>query len=70
LRVEHYADVEAMLAALREAGCVIEEMELVHTDLEDVFLRLMAEDGQSDAGRVKLDLGRGLGVAAGAGKLA
>jgi ABC-2 type transport system ATP-binding protein len=70
LRVDHYADVEAMLAALREAGCVIEEMELVHTDLEDVFLRLMAEDAQSDAGRVKLGLGLGLGVAAGAGKLA
>ena len=32
-----------MLAALREAGCVIEEMEIAHTDLEDVFVNVMSE---------------------------
>jgi hypothetical protein len=28
---------------LRLAGCKIEEMELEHTDLEDVFVRIMNE---------------------------
>jgi ABC-2 type transport system ATP-binding protein len=43
LRVDDYADLEAMLATLRVAGCRIEEMELQHTDLEDVFVRIMKE---------------------------
>ena len=43
LRVERYDAVEGILAALREAGCRIEEMELLHTDLEDVFVRIMQE---------------------------
>jgi ABC-2 type transport system ATP-binding protein len=30
--------------ALRVAGCVIDEMELQHTDLEDVFLRIMRQE--------------------------
>ena len=29
------------VATLREAGCVIEEMEMAHTDLEDVFVNVM-----------------------------
>jgi len=41
VRIERYDQVEPILAALREAGCVIEEMELLHTDLEDVFVRIM-----------------------------
>ena len=44
LRVDAYDRVEPMLAALREAGCEIEEMELLHTDLEDVFVRIMQEN--------------------------
>jgi ABC-2 type transport system ATP-binding protein len=44
LRVDDYAEVEAMLAAIRVWGSRILEIELVHTDLEDVFLRLMAEE--------------------------
>ena len=43
LRVDSYDQVEPALATLREAGCVIDEMELVHTDLEDVFVRIMQE---------------------------
>jgi ABC-2 type transport system ATP-binding protein len=41
LRVESFETVEPILARLREAGCRIEEMELLHTDLEDVFVRIM-----------------------------
>ncbi len=41
LRVDTYEDLEPILATLREGGCVIEEMELLHTDLEDVFVRIM-----------------------------
>ncbi|MFO1197786.1 MAG: ABC transporter ATP-binding protein [Burkholderiaceae bacterium] len=43
LRVDDYGEVEAMLGALRTAGCRIDEMELQHTDLEDVFIRVMRE---------------------------
>jgi ABC-2 type transport system ATP-binding protein len=41
LRVEDWQHLEPMLAQLRLAGCRIEEMELAHTDLEDVFVRIM-----------------------------
>jgi ABC-2 type transport system ATP-binding protein len=41
LRVESFETVEPILAQLRKAGCRIEEMELLHTDLEDVFVRIM-----------------------------
>ncbi len=44
LRLEGYGDVEPVLAALREAGCRIEELELVQPDLEDVFVELMRAD--------------------------
>jgi ABC-2 type transport system ATP-binding protein len=43
LRVDRYEDVEGLLARLREGGCRIAEMELQHTDLEDVFVRIMQE---------------------------
>ena len=43
LRIDAYDRVEPILATLREAGCGIEEMELLHTDLEDVFVRIMQE---------------------------
>jgi ABC-2 type transport system ATP-binding protein len=43
LRIDTYDRVEPILATLRESGCAIEEMELVHTDLEDVFVRIMQE---------------------------
>jgi ABC-2 type transport system ATP-binding protein len=50
LRVEDWSRLEPMLAQLRLAGCRIEEMELAHTDLEDVFVRIMAESGTPTGG--------------------
>jgi ABC-2 type transport system ATP-binding protein len=44
LRLEGYGEIEPVLARLREAGCRIEELELVQPDLEDVFVQLMKAD--------------------------
>ncbi len=41
VKLRDYDEVEPVLAALRAAGCHIEEMELEQTDLEDVFLETM-----------------------------
>lgn len=41
LRIDHYDRVETLLADLRRAGCVIDEMELTRPDLEDVFISIM-----------------------------
>jgi ABC-2 type transport system ATP-binding protein len=41
LRLGTPADVEGVLAACREAGVAIEEIEVGHADLEDVFVQLM-----------------------------
>jgi ABC-2 type transport system ATP-binding protein len=41
LRVDDWQQLEPLLARLREAGCRIEEMDLAHTDLEDVFVKIM-----------------------------
>jgi ABC-2 type transport system ATP-binding protein len=46
LRVAAAADVEGVLAACREAGAGLDEVEVGHADLEDVFLQLMAGDRQ------------------------
>jgi len=40
-RVNEYTAVEPILSALRQAGCVIEDMQLQQADLEDVFLQIM-----------------------------
>ena len=37
----HYADLEALLAALRTEGIAITELALQEADLEQVFLRIM-----------------------------
>ena len=50
LRIDTYDQVEPVLAALREAGCEIDEMELLHTDLEDVFVRIMQDQPPAQAG--------------------
>lgn len=42
LRLDDWQALEPVLARLREAGCHVDEMELAHTDLEDVFVRVMA----------------------------
>ena len=41
LALNDYPDLERVLAALREAGIGILEMELVQPDLEDVFVQIM-----------------------------
>jgi ABC-2 type transport system ATP-binding protein len=41
LRVNEYAEVETILARLRESGAVIDEMQLQQADLEDIFLQIM-----------------------------
>jgi ABC-2 type transport system ATP-binding protein len=41
LRVNEYAEVEGILARLREAGAVIDDMQLQQADLEDIFLQIM-----------------------------
>ncbi len=41
LRLDDFTEVERMLAALREGGCRVEEMEIAGTDLEDVFVEVM-----------------------------
>jgi ABC-2 type transport system ATP-binding protein len=34
-------EIEPLLTAVREAGCVIDDLRLTQTDLEDVFLGVM-----------------------------
>ena len=41
LRVTDYNEVEPIMAALREAGTVIGDMQLQQADLEDVFIQIM-----------------------------
>jgi ABC-2 type transport system ATP-binding protein len=40
--LDRYADLEALLASLRAEGIAIDELALQETDLEQVFLRIMA----------------------------
>ncbi|HEV8257850.1 MAG TPA: ABC transporter ATP-binding protein [Casimicrobiaceae bacterium] len=42
LSLANYAELESLLAALREAGATISELSLQEADLEQVFLRIMA----------------------------
>jgi len=44
LRVHDHANVEPILASLREAGAVIDDMQLHQADLEDVFIQIMGGD--------------------------
>jgi ABC-2 type transport system ATP-binding protein len=41
LRINEHADVEPILARLRESGAVIDDMQLQQADLEDVFIQIM-----------------------------
>jgi ABC-2 type transport system ATP-binding protein len=43
LEIGRFEEVESVLATLREAGCVIDDMEIARTDLEDVFVNVMNE---------------------------
>ncbi|MBX3651628.1 MAG: ABC transporter ATP-binding protein [Burkholderiales bacterium] len=41
LALPDYADLERVMAALREAGVAVQEMELMQPDLEEVFVQIM-----------------------------
>ncbi|GGC05892.1 ABC transporter ATP-binding subunit [Oxalicibacterium flavum] len=43
LRINHHAEVEPVLATLRQSGAVVEDMQLQQADLEDVFIQIMGE---------------------------
>ena len=43
LRLRSYAEVEGVLAQVREAGAQLEELELLQPDLEDVFVQIMKD---------------------------
>jgi ABC-2 type transport system ATP-binding protein len=43
LRINDYTQVEPALAALRASGVLIEDMQLQHADLEEVFIQIMGE---------------------------
>ena len=43
LRLAQFADVEGILAHLREAGAVVEDMQLAPPDLEEAFVRVMQQ---------------------------
>ena len=45
LRVDQYNEVEPVLRLLRERGVMIDDLEVKHADLEDVFLRTMQLGG-------------------------
>jgi len=53
LRLRSYAEVEGVLAQVRESGARIEELELLQPDLEDVFVQIMnmEERGERSGGR-------------------
>ena len=43
LRVNDFSEVEPILATLRTAGCIMEDLHLQQADLEDVFLQIMGD---------------------------
>lgn len=49
LRLAQAADVEGVLTACRLAGCTVDEIEVGHADLEDVFLQLMQDERAQEA---------------------
>lgn len=42
----HFDEIEPLLACIRKAGCMIDELEIGKPDLEDVFVRVMQEQNQ------------------------
>jgi ABC-2 type transport system ATP-binding protein len=44
LTLRHYDQVEQVMAAVRAAGAKIQVMEVLHPDLEDVFVKIMHKD--------------------------
>jgi ABC-2 type transport system ATP-binding protein len=56
LSLATYADLERLLAAFREEGIKIDELVLAETDLEQVFLKIMAGEDARDPQRVSMDV--------------
>jgi len=52
LRLDTYAELEALLGALRQEGIAIAELSLAETDLEQVFLRIMKNPDAAKAASV------------------
>jgi hypothetical protein len=48
LGLDSYAELERLLASFRLAGIAIDELTLAGTDLEQVFLRIMAGTETTD----------------------
>jgi len=48
IALERYADLEGLLAALRDDGIAIGELALEEADLEDVFLKIMASETRAE----------------------
>jgi ABC-2 type transport system ATP-binding protein len=44
LRVTQHDEVERILAQIRQAGLVIEDLQLHQADLEDVFIQVMGAE--------------------------
>lgn len=40
-RINHVNEIEPLLVSLRQAGCVVDELNLEQADLEDVFIQIM-----------------------------
>jgi len=51
--LQDYGQIEYILAGLRVAGCVVQDLELIQPDLEDVFVEIMAKDAVASAERVR-----------------
>jgi ABC-2 type transport system ATP-binding protein len=43
LALHDYGEVERVVAALREGGVAIQELEVMHPDLEEVFVQIMSK---------------------------
>jgi ABC-2 type transport system ATP-binding protein len=50
LALRGYDELESVLAALRAAGIRINEMEVVQPDLEEVFVKIMNNEGREARG--------------------
>ena len=44
---DHFAEIEPLLAELRTSGCGLDELEIGQPDLEEVFVRVMHERGET-----------------------
>ena len=46
-RLADFAEIEPLLAVVRQSGCVIDDLRLTQTDLEDVFVGVMQGRGET-----------------------